>query len=347
MEDIQVYRESACAGSILAAAKKKKILSPLYKRYGAEFTKYRQAWDGTALYKLRTSFPLFLLFELSDRCNYKCIMCSRGKPGLYRKYAYRGSLDFGTYKRLIDEARDNNCPSIALNNSNEPLLQKDLEKFIFYASQKGIMDIMINTNASVLTKERARSLIDSGLTRIMFSIDAATKDTYRKMRGKNNFIEVKKNILHFIDLKRKLKRDLPLVRLTFVRTSINMKEEEDFIEFWKDKCDYISFQEFLLPYYRGYKFLKPVDNIIKEPFRCISPWQRLIIQGDGSVLPCCQHYARDIKVGSVYEQTIKEIWGSEKMNTLREETRINIFPEGSVCYNCKTLYEKFIPGDIG
>ena len=44
------------------------------------------------------------------------------------------------------------------------------------------MDIMINTNASALTPKRSQQLLDSGITRLRFSLDAATPETYKKVK---------------------------------------------------------------------------------------------------------------------------------------------------------------------
>ena len=86
------------------------------------------------------------------------------------------------YKRIVDEGSDFNCPSIEPQGVNEPLLVRDFHKYVRYAYDKGFMDIMINTNASALTAKRSQQLLDSGITRLRFSLDAATPETYKKVR---------------------------------------------------------------------------------------------------------------------------------------------------------------------
>ena len=91
-------------------------------------------------------------------------------------------MDFEKYKRIVDEGHKYNCPSIEPQGTNEPLLIKDFHKYIKYAHDKILMDIMINTNGSPLTARRSQQLLDSGLTRLRFSLDAATPETYKKVR---------------------------------------------------------------------------------------------------------------------------------------------------------------------
>ena len=87
-------------------------------------------------------------------------------------------MKFDFYKRIIDTAADLKVPSVKLNWRGEPLLNPQLEKFIKYAKDNGILEVSINTNATHLTKERSQSLIDSGLDLIIYSFDGGTKKTY-------------------------------------------------------------------------------------------------------------------------------------------------------------------------
>ena len=115
-------------------------------------------------------------------CNYSCPHCNIANPKTLLK-AYDGKIetkmDFEKYKRIVDEGSDYNCPSIEPQGVNEPLLVRDFHKYVRYAYDKGFMDIMINTNASALTAKRSQQLLDSGITRLRFSLDAATPETYK------------------------------------------------------------------------------------------------------------------------------------------------------------------------
>ena len=57
-----------------------------------------------------------------------------------------------------------------------------LSNFIKYAKEKGILETIINTNATNLTIENSNKLIESGLDLIIYSFDGGTKETYEKMR---------------------------------------------------------------------------------------------------------------------------------------------------------------------
>ena len=98
-----------------------------------------------------------------------------------------------------------NIPSIKLNWRGEPLLNPHLSEIISYAKSSGIVDVIINTNATHLTEKKSIELIQSGLDYIIFSFDGGTKETYESNRVSrfkpNTFESVVANIRRFCDLK--------------------------------------------------------------------------------------------------------------------------------------------------
>ena len=63
----------------------------------------------------------------------------------------------------------------------------------------------ISTNATILTEESSRRLIQAGLDYIIFAFDGATKATYEKYRKGAEFEKVRENILGFLKVKKELK----------------------------------------------------------------------------------------------------------------------------------------------
>jgi sulfatase maturation enzyme AslB (radical SAM superfamily) len=163
------------------------------------------------------------------------------------KYVTDAHIDWELYKKIILEGEKYGCPALNPQGVNEPLLSPDLEDHIKFASQHGFLDIMMNTNATLLSEERTKKLLDSGLTRIRFSLDSATEELYKKVRVGGNYDTVIKNIERFIEMRNASGSKLPVVGVNFVRMSVNEHEEELFIKKWENKADFIAFQEFMPP----------------------------------------------------------------------------------------------------
>ena len=67
---------------------------------------------------------------------------------------------------------------------------------------------------------------------------------------------------------------------------------------------------------------------------CTSPWERLTIQGDGTVIPCCSQLARPLAVGNIHESTLYDIWNSDKMKSLRQRHKKQDYSGLPICRHC-------------
>jgi len=306
---------------------------------GEKFVEYRRKWDLVNKFELQTDFPLYLEVELNQICNLRCPMCSITVPEAREKYITDKQMDWSTYEKIILEGEKYGCPSLNPQGINEPLLDPNLEDYIKFASNHGFIDIMMNTNGTLLSEDRTRKLLDSGLTRLRFSLDAATKETYEKIRVGGKFETVMKNIEQFLKIKESEGYELPVVGVNMVKMKTNEHEVDQFIEMWKDKVDFIVLQEFVPPELEcDYSEFYPTDSEyikeIKNSFNCQQPWQRFYIHNDGKVSPCCTTFSSELALGNVNNQSLYELWNSEEMNNLRQIHKRGAYEENEWCKKC-------------
>ncbi len=296
------------------------------------WNEYREKYEMAANLK-EIDYPIQIDFELNASCNLRCPMCpiSAESPKGKGKKTW---FDFEFYKELIDFSVKNGTRAIKLNYINEPLIRNDLIKFIEYAKFKGILDIYFSTNGILLTKKISENLINSGLTRIQVSIDAKTQKTYEKVRPGGLLSTVIKNLENFFDIKKKLGNIIPLVRVNFVKTSLNENELEEFIKFWSKKVDMIGIQEFIKP-------TKVADNIKskktlkKKDFKCSFPFKQLVINNEKKILPCCTFWGEELVLQELSKpEDLKIAWNSSKMKKIRYTHSQGKYHEIEQCKNC-------------
>jgi radical SAM protein with 4Fe4S-binding SPASM domain len=318
---ITITEQQTSAGRVVNSSKND-VDAPLRKKFGSQWDEYRKKWAAASLMEYRPPFPLFVRIETKFRCNLHCKMCVHSRPELERGYSYDGEMNFDTFCRLIDECAEHKCPSVGMNHANEPLLDKDLIGRINYVSNSGIMDIHMNTNAMLLTSEMSRRLLDTGLTRLCFSLDALTKETYKKIRVDADYDLVMSNIDTFLELREQRRQDLPVTRVSLVLQEDNEHEVDAFREYWVDKVEYVAVQRFV----PVSPFEDDEDDELAHAYksapiqgtqRCSYAWESVFIHGDGLVLPCAAHRARKIAVGNIHKNSIYEIWNSPVMENLR------------------------------
>jgi len=126
-----------------------------------------------------SEFPLNIAIDVTSNCNLNCRMCAHDK--LTRA---KGFMSMSLYKKIIDEiAQENKGTRIWLDAYGEPLLAGwKLYYMIDYAKKKGLYNVCMNTNGTLLKKEYADMLLDSGIDFISLDCDGFSKEVYEKIR---------------------------------------------------------------------------------------------------------------------------------------------------------------------
>lgn len=290
-----------------------------------KFLEYRKKWTKTMELNFVPEFPLHLELDLIDTCNLKCEVCTRSYD--------RGTKDkitFEQYKIIVDDCVSNGIYSINHGVGSEPTLHPDIIKMVAYAKQAGVLDIIVGTNGQVMNENETVELVKAGVTRIGFSIDAATSETYFNVR-KANLDKVEKNVMAVAEYKRKNGLKLPILRVTFVKYHANEHEVQDFIQKWSGIVDYIDVQNYI-PVPPKDMSIDSLNDFKCKDFKCPQPFQRLTILVDGTVYPCCTFYSKLIPLGNIKYLSLKDMWLSDNISKLRNELLNKAY--NKICKNC-------------
>jgi MoaA/NifB/PqqE/SkfB family radical SAM enzyme len=120
-------------------------------------------------------FPNRLTLELTNHCNYSCVMCpARIDPG-----QPRGFMDSGLFRRLVDEAAEHPPVALVPFFRGESLMHPHILELLCYAKSKGLGPIQLASNAALLDESMAKGLLDAGLDFISFSLDSGSPENRR------------------------------------------------------------------------------------------------------------------------------------------------------------------------
>lgn len=300
-------------------------------RFGERYAAYRRDFHRASNLEYEPDFPLYLMLEQTFKCNLRCPSCIQGYAAATQPFQ-AGRITDDLYDRLMEEARDSGLPSISMHVNDEPLLVKNLAERIAKARDAGVMDIIMTTNGNLMDKARAREVIEAGVTHILFSVDAATPETYAKVRPGGVFETVVAAVDHVNEIR--AGSMFPLVRASFVKSVLNAHEEQAFHQFWGARVDYVEIQAFggyknvnghlVVP---GSRFLSAAD------FSCSMPFTRMAVRGNGDVIPCCSFQGYELVVGNVLRNSLRDIWMGEAMSALRQDARTRVYRE-QACRDC-------------
>lgn len=293
------------------------------KRCDEAYLLYRKKWnDYPKEFKLN-EYPLHVDIETTNECNLRCPMCPRN----FMKNKV-GFMDINLFKKIIDEI-GGKVSAIKLNWRGEPTMHPKLPEMIRYAKQKGIMEILINSNGTLLNDKLSEEIIKAGIDTITFSFDSYEKKKYEAIRIGANFEKTVENIKNFVKIRDGLGMKTPIVRIQMVNLKNDSEEVKKYIEFWKDIVDQVAYLDYI-------EWHKKVDGTyeIREGFVCAPLWQRILVTWDGSITCIGDSYVEN-PVGDANKENIIDVWRSKKLEIMRNCHRNGEYHKIPICKKCQ------------
>ncbi|BAY23373.1 radical SAM domain-containing protein [Calothrix sp. NIES-2100] len=305
--------------------------------------------------------PSYVRVIVGNTCNLKCVMCPYHSAELKPTHSTdffkaKKAMSWEMMQKLAKECGEAKI-SILIGSIEEPILHPQLVEFIQLCRQQGVPRVHITTNGQLLDQTCSQALLEAGLTSIDISIDAATSDTYRKVRGAD-FNRVISNVLNFINLQEQLNIDCE-IRTSFVRNKdVTIEEEQQFREYWLSKINSIFILN-LAEYKENNMRLETMNqtgNITLQYYRqkaggrwpCLFPFTEITVLPDGKIYYCIETLFRlgfenNIEnLGNYNEQTLESIWCGDLFNKLRQDLILNQLENRHICKNCDTWMSQVI-----
>jgi MoaA/NifB/PqqE/SkfB family radical SAM enzyme len=303
-----------------------------------EYKEYRRKWVECPKMQSPPSFPISINIEITTACNTGknyCIMCPKRFLNVKNEF-----MSVDNIKKILDEASTNGCCAVNLNGAGEPLLHPSLIEIIRYAKEKGFMDIMFHTNATLLTAEISREIIEAGLSKLIVSVDAPNEQIYKKIRPAFDFNKVVNNIKNFVAIRNNMGLCEPIVRMTMVVMIYNKEQVEETVKFWENYVDFISINDCMyFDEYKAFEFDK--DEITRKSkkmgliYICAPLYQQLSVTIHNQVISCSTIYAKNNRVlGNFNENSLKEIWEGPILKEIREMHEKGLCFDVLPCQKC-------------
>lgn len=297
------------------------------------YFEYRRNWSAYPNTRFVSDFPLHLDIETTDLCNLKCPMCSRtimddkktGEHLTKNKYITKEE-----YIDIIDQATKHGVKSIKLQYLGEPLMHPDIIFQVAYAKEKGVIDVMLNTNAVLLTKEMSRNLLEAGLDKLFISYDAVNPKLYAQQRVGTTMGKVIDNIYNFIQLRDKISPR------TFIRLSMVMYPDP----VWKEQFDAMKVMWHGLVDALGYGIFNERDKFKRVEFEkvdgfvCEQLFQRMFLKCNGKVTICCTDEHNAFNIGDWRKEKLYDLWNSQKYKGIRNDHINNSYDKHPTCKKC-------------
>lgn len=247
--------------------------------------------------------------EISTKCNYNCIICAR--DSLVRTKEIMSTERFEYYvKKILHETSQYN--TLTFSGFGEPLLDRDFLKKVAIAKNSGF-NVLLLTNASLLTVDLFEQLNDLGLESIRISFYGIEADSYKRVHnvnGKVLFEKVKDSLTQIC----KMKRRTNIIFTYNIVDGANEKDVHEWIKYWEPIAD-------LLEVWKPHNWVngRNYRTVKKEQLKtCGRPLNGpLQVQVDGTVNMCCFDYNGKLLLGDLNTQSLAEIFNSAAYRNIK------------------------------
>ena len=288
-------------------------------------------------------YPIALSIEPTTSCNLRCPECPSGLRAFSRPI---GMLNPELNRRVIDELKST-LTYITYYFQGEPYLNPDFTNMVSYASKNSIYSTT-STNAHYLNDENCIKTIESGLNRLIISIDGITQDTYGKYRIGGKLDKVIEGTENIVKWKKKTGSNTPFIMWQFIVFKHNEHELDDIKKLAKEvgvdhlaiksaqlydfenKADLIPDNEKFSRYSKSSQGIRFKNKLLDH---CWRMWHACVITWDGKIAPCCFDKDASYQLGTLEDSSFNKIWNSDEYNRFRSlvlKSRSNI----DICRNC-------------
>jgi len=293
--------------------------------------------------------PASLSIEPTNCCNLHCPECPGGTDLLTRD---RGIMDPVIYRNLLDQI----SPVLYYLNlyfQGEPYLHPHFTEMVGIAKSKKIF-VSTSTNGHFLTPENAKATIESGLDKLIISLDGTDAESYEQYRVGGDFNKVITGIREIVKQKRAVGSKKPAIILQFLVLKSNQHQVNQILQLGRDlvvdkvELKTAQFYEFrdgnpLMPddprYSRYTKIKSNQDGHPRYGIRnrlrnhCFRMWSSCVVTWDGTVVPCCFDKDATYPMGNLEEHSFDKIWENEAYREFRKKILSSRKSIG-ICLNC-------------
>jgi len=288
--------------------------------------------------------PMSISIEPTTSCNLRCPECPSGLRSFTRP---TGMLEQDTFHKIIDELAPD-LSYLLFYFQGEPYLHPQFNELVKYATDKGVYTAT-STNAHFLDDKNARATVESGLDRLIVSIDGTTQESYESYRIGGQLEKVITGTKNIIKWKKQLKSSTPHVIFQFLVVKPNEHQIEEVENLGKELgVDEVRLKTAqIYDFEKGSPLIPTIDKFsryakgdngeyqLKNSLsnECWKLWHSSVITWDGRVVPCCFDKDASHQMGSVANASFRSLWTNPSYMNFRSAI-LNSRSSIDICKNC-------------
>lgn len=288
--------------------------------------------------------PMTISIEPTTACNLRCPECPSGLRSFTRE---TGNLKSDFFKKIIDQLH-RRLSYLIFYFQGEPYINPEFLDMVRYAHDHKIYTIT-STNGHFLNDKNAKKTVESGLDRMIISVDGTTQEVYENYRKEGKLEAVLQGARNMVKWKKELNSATPHLIFQFLVVKPNEHQIDDIHrlaqEIGIDEVKLKSAQ--IYNYEHGNELIPTIDKYsryrqksdgtygVKNQLlnHCWKLWHACVITWDGMVVPCCFDKDATHRLGDLKTDTFKTIWQSSSYQNFRSKL-LQGRDQIDICKNC-------------
>jgi len=273
--------------------------------------------------------------EINDSCNLNCAMCETKKASRGQK----GLMDIDLFRTGVEKLCARGMRSTNLHTLGDPIANRNLRDYLVILRENNVYLTNFSTNG-LMMKRHMDTLFEfrENIGTMRFSIDAATKPTYERIRVGGTFEGLHENLLAF-----KERNDAAPHPFTINVSAVVSADNYHELAMIPHVFSYLapptafsfgmlSTQEPTHGYFNKFNLFG--DNFqVRQP--CNRNWRSLFVLKNGDMTTCCQDYHGDIIFGNLLKDDVDKAYNNDFMQGVRKahlENDVAAMPK--ICQGC-------------
>ncbi len=323
----------------------------------------------------------YLVVETTNKCSLACVHCSVSEAG-HPHHQQVGYIDPGLVTGLFDDLVEVGAwfDALILFWLGEPLIHPYFREMYQAAIRANHVrpvfgQIELHSNATHLDLRNARVLLNQAPVRqvLHFSLDAASRETYRVIKGMDRFEKVEANIARFIAEKGRLGARWPRPVFQYIVSDKNRDEAERFRDRWLAACRRAGLEarsaaqnvppgEDAIVFFRQLDCPTPAEqahqngvfrDLMDElglpvarqekapevveaanPGACSGYWKSPVVGWNGEVTACTRDNLLENSLGNLADHRFSDLWWGPAMAGKREQVAVGDYRSSALCQTC-------------
>ena len=288
-----------------------------------------QAWQAKA------PIPPKIMFELTNICNHSCVFCAN--RNMQRKPGY---MDFSLFQTIAQQARQAGVKEVALYTTGESLLYPKIAEAVKFSRELGFSYIYLTTNGVLLTPKMSATLLSAGLDSLRLSINAGTRDSYRKVHGHDDFEIVLSHLQEYNRLRKANGHEKQFLSVSCVLTNMTLNEKEHLKRLVEPHVDALKWTDVRVQGGNMPDMIRDLSTNENDQRNRLKPcgmlWNGMHVDYEGRLSLCCVDFNGDLLMGDIKKDGLLACWNSPAMLNQRRMHLEGDLAVDSLCYKCLT-----------